>query len=555
MRTTALFALCLLAAATWVLAQNPPAPAPNGATKAPAKDDAGPAPIPGLTDRVERRPGGGTGKSLVELLGEPFESQAAGLTFSPPANCKRVPAGEAQHQAGHVVEYTDDDRQWLLKVTRSKLAQKMPLQTANGQQGLLDYTVADVLKMNPAAEVLRQDIINVDDHGVGIAITRFSLGTQRYLRQQAIYQVDEQNYYVFNLTTPAAKAGKPEDDPNETLAAETFKAMIETIKVLDRKWIRTDQEYRLFRTRALFLDWKTKGGKQIRDAVVPQQWLRIVKNGKDIGYSYVAEEFTEGKDVKSNPARAFDGVLVSSRTRTFDQGRQVDVGSQQFVSLDRKHEDWATVMNMIGDKEHPNFEKKQSSEYGFSELKLTRIIDRSVRDPNAANGTARDAETYKLSVSRPLLKDTRAKAEYHTPSVFYIPQAIGSMLPRLLPLNRAVTYMFQFYVGGERDLILRYVDVGFQKAVMLDGQNVQAIPITDRIRIEGVPTVHYMSPEGKYLGSVTRSEDQTFVVLPTTKADLEKRWPGAKIWPFEAEGPVVEPAPGGGGTSVGSLGR
>lgn len=544
MRTTGLLAACILAGigSGWAMGQDrppvlsPPSGRPSPAVAvAPSDGDSTPTPIPGLTDKLGLDP-----KKPSALLGDAFESPVAGISFRPPAGSKAI----KQTDQDHVVDYVDEDRHWILKVTRARLAQAMPLQSAKvkgaDRMGLLEYTVQDVLKEHPAAEVLRQEIINIGEHGVGMSALRFNIGSQRYLRQQALFQVDEQLYYVFNLTTPAAKEGRPEDNDNERQAAETFRAMVETIQLIDRSWIKTDQVNRLFRTRALFTDWQDKGGRRIKNAIVPEMWLRIMRDGKDIGYSYVAEQFVEGKDVKSNPGRAYDGVLINVRSRTMEKGNQVDVGSQMFSSLDRKHEDWTNVVNEVNNKGQKNEDKRQNSEYGFSELRMTRVVDRDVardpKDPHAPPG--RDVEAYKLSVTRPNRdKDTMSKPEYFTPSPWYIPEAVGAMLPRLLPLNRPVTYLFQSYIGEQREVMHRYVDVGFEKTVQLGGQTLQAIPITDRIRLEGSPTIHYMSPEGKYLGSV--NEEAKLTILPTDKASLEKIW---KV--VEMKNEEIPPAPG-----------
>jgi hypothetical protein len=363
------------------------------------------------------------------------------------------------------------------------------------------------------------------------------VGSDRFLRQQAIFQVNEQLYYVFSLTTPSAKQGDPAADPEEVLAARTFMAMLDTIQLLDRSWIKTDQVNRLYRTRALFTDWNDKGGKRIKEALVPEQWLRILRNGKDVGYTYQAEEFVEGRNVKNNPGRLRDGILVSVRTRTVDGNNQLDLGLQMFTSMDRKHEDWAQITNVIAAKGLPAEEKVQNMEFGFSEIHVTHVLDRgAVRDPkfdpakeadpnlrDPKNPILRDVETYSLAVDRATQgRNANNKSEKHTPSPWYIPQAIGSMLPRLLPLNRPVTYLFQSYVSDEHEAILRYVDVGFEKEVMLNGKKVRAVPISDRIRIDGNPMIHYMSPEGVYLGSV--NEELKLMLLPTDEATLKKIW-------------------------------
>jgi hypothetical protein len=51
---------------------------------------------------------------------------------------------------------------------------------------------------------------------------------------------------------------------------------------------------------------------------------------------------------------------------------------------------------------------------------------------------------------------------------------------------------------------------------------VRAVPISDRIGLEGAPTIHYMSPEGKYLGSENKSSRA--LILPSDAETLQKIW-------------------------------
>jgi hypothetical protein len=54
-----------------------------------------------------------------------------------------------------------------------------------------------------------------------------------------------------------------------------------------------------------------------------------------------------------------------------------------------------------------------------------------------------------------------------------------------------------------------------------------AIPVKDRVGLEGSVTTHWMSPDGKYLGST--NEDSKVTVLPTDEATLRKIWVDAKL--------------------------
>ena len=174
-------------------------------------------------------------------------------------------------------------------------------------------------------------------------------------------------------------------------------------------------------------------------------------------------------------------------------------------------------------------------------MKLTRRVDADAApDPKDKKAPAlREVESYRLSVTRPKRdKDTMAKPEFYTPSPWYIPQALGSMLPRVLPLKKPVTYLFQSYVSDQKEVVHRYVDVGFEKEVEFAGKRVRVIPVTDRIRLEGTPTVHYMSPDGKYVGSW--SAEGKIAIIPSTQAELKKIWLDADLTK-----PAEIAAPGG----------
>jgi hypothetical protein len=168
--------------------------------------------------------------------------------------------------------------------------------------------------------------------------------------------------------------------------------------------------------------------------------------------------------------------------------------------------------------------------------------DPNARDPK--NPVLRPVESYALRVERATQgRNANSQPEAHAPSPWYIPQAIGSMLPRLLPLDRPVTYLFQSYVSDQHEVVHRYVDVGYEKEVTIDGKKVKAIPVSDRIRLEGAPTVHYMSRDGKYLGS--QNAAAKVWILPTDRAALERIWVDADLRKQEAiERPTsVSPSP------------
>jgi hypothetical protein len=87
----------------------------------------------------------------------------------------------------------------------------------------------------------------------------------------------------------------------------------------------------------------------------------------------------------------------------------------------------------------------------------------------------------------------------------------------------------------------RYVDVEREEEVTLGGRTFRAIPILDRIGLEGAVTTHYVSPDGAYLGSVNAETNVT--ILPTDRATLQGIWKDADLSrPGDVEEGATQPS-------------
>jgi hypothetical protein len=96
--------------------------------------------------------------------------------------------------------------------------------------------------------------------------------------------------------------------------------------------------------------------------------------------------------------------------------------------------------------------------------------------------------------------------------------------------------MFYGYVSEEREVMARYIDVIGERQVTLDGKQVRATAVQDRIGIDGSPTTSYIDRDGQWLGSV--SPEQKLMVLPSNVATVNALWHGAN-----AESDNVGPTP------------
>lgn len=479
---------------------------------------------PDLVDPT--RPAPATQEVEVEadkgLLGERFSSLAAGIAFRPPAGCQAI---RREGVADEVVQYQDARRRWNLKVSRIMLTQPLPMvlkDDAPGRVGMLDAMTRQTLAAIPQAQLLRHDVINVGKVDVGLVTVRFTQGTQRLLRQLALVSGGEQLYFVFNFTTPTGKAAGDEDlnvDPFEQDAVETFTAVVDSIEVLDLRPVRLDQEQRLDRTR-LFMVNATPA--KITRALIGEQWFRMVKGDKDVGWSHVFEETaTRGNR---------DGFVVVIRTDLkADEKQKLATASEMFCTFDRKHEAWAhLVFAETQPAEGGRTVRDQFSEFGTSAHEIIRKLDEQEgvvdqRDPKAP--PMRIIERQSLSVTQ--LSNTVSKDPVTRDlPPFYAPQAFAQLLPRMVPLQQAKTYLFAVWSTQAREVMLRYIDVAPLRDHWWNGKRQQVVKITDRMGLEGMPTEHYFSPDGAFLGSFNHASGIT--VLPTDVTTIRRLYPGVE---------------------------
>jgi len=510
---------------------DPPDPIPNPSLS--SSDD--PSAI--LPGRPDAEP------PATDRLGAPFEDPAAGIAFSPPAGAKEIRGlpGDV------IVRYVDDDRHWVLAVTKmtfdhpvrlsNPAAAKPAPDAMKTSKGIVDL-LADKLKSDaPSAEILRQDVITVAGLDVGMLAARYTVAPQTNLTQQAIFKADDQNFYLFNLTTPAPRVGPLGNDPNVQASVATFTDMIDTVRLLEQTSVREEQVDRLIHTRTLFVNWTPE---KIKSVLVKEQWLRLMRDGRDVGYSYVVEEVARDLPRPGQKESEFtggdEGALIGIRSRAVPRaGVRVDSESWMWVSFDRKHEKWSTTEYIDRGKDasgKPQID--HVGNVGSTDEEAETVFDKTLighpeqigpgkDDVDKSQPPFRRTEVYKLNAEQ-FGKDQSSAPFVQQLPVFYIPQALADLLPRLVPRKEAAKYMFATYVpdAARPAVMARYVDVGLEQEATLGGQKILAIPVRDRIGLEGSVTTHYVSAAGEYLGSM--NPDTKVEIIPSDSATLERLW-------------------------------
>lgn len=552
---------------SWASAAEPPVPAPSL-----LRAD-GPSTTPAEAEDF----------SDVPLQNDPFEAPSAGIAFRPPQGCKIVEKVSDKYLA----EWDDPSHDWTLKLGKMVLDHPMPLLSGkdnNGDplEGLLDRTVKNLKALLPGSQVLRQDVTNTRDGGafdarhpeyrnnVGLIAIRYTNQLKTRLSQQAIIECPDGVCYLLTLTSPGSRAtgDNAPVDPHERLAVDTFARVVDTVHLLDRKAIKKEQDDRLYNTRAAFVNWTPS---KLRSVMVREQWVRVIKDRNDIGYSYITEdvagaiprpltrdEIARGKTeldlAREHPG---DGLLIGVRSRLIGQGIradktkgpiQTDSASWFFVSSDKHHEDFSRV---VVTDDHRSAQKGYVQEFGVSEKRVRRYFERAAADPRAgviqAPGEVvpRMTEDWELDVSATNNFGMAEPLKRKLPP-WYIPQAFSYMLPRLLPLGKPQKFLFASYVSDVREVVMRYVDVKAEQDVTFAGQITRCVPIEDRLGLDGSVTTHYVTIDGRYLGSENR--EQKLILLPTNDVTLQHIWKDADLRHPDAVG-KPGPANASSGTS------
>ena len=526
-------------------------------------------PVPGKLPVLEGRPDKAADESATAKdgdagalpLGDPFRSQALGISIRPPAGFKMV-----RKLGGDEVDFVDEGRRWTLKVSRMQLTEPMTLEPGVDPKrdnlpraGLLEITLGRLKAAMPAAVVLRNDVVNLGDAEAGLIALRHNEGLDTLLSQQALVRRNDLLYFVISLTSPgnkaaanadAAGAGKggedqPAEDPGERQAVETFQAVLDTIELLDQEPLRREQNDRLYATRAFYVNLGSAG--KLEKALIPRQWFRILRNGKDIGYLYTVEETADGipghrraagaaaraRGKAAGAALAADGhgILIGMRSRTLpDENVQVDSESWMFCTPDRRSEQWSTL-TVVRDRKAKT--EDHAMTFGASSRQSNRVLDKEADlrgeqwdkdDPGQPPVAIK--EDHHLNVTHVGKRENAEPLSQGVPK-WYLPQALGHLLPRVLPLREPKQFMFAQYVHEARAVMHRYVDVGVEGRVVLAGEPVRAIPIKDRIGLEGSVTTHYVTHDGKYLGS--ENPDGGIVILPSDEQRLTQIWKDANL--------------------------
>ncbi len=479
-------------------------------------------------------------------LGKVFRSRLAGIELNPPANGTLM----RELNTGEIARFVYPDSGWDLRIKQIPSHVPLKLSSPNGD-GVIELTVAQLTASNPTARIVRQDVVQIKDKAIGLIEARYNVGTDLVFAQQAIFCDTPQHYLLVQMSSRRdPKIAANQTDALETVARDTFTKMIPTVNLLDRAALFDEQVHRQFNTANL---WVLFDRKKITETLRPVHFMRVVRNGNDIGFVQMNERLAsrDGKEgieviVRSrvqNDPQSPPAKISLSKSEPGDNSlpapalpppaelkpakpTNLFTNSTFFVSFDRVHEDWTGVSQTDDQVATQMVESGYSDQSTHVDPRLERA--ESVRERKTHTSHAKPSTqpinvkipVYTLDVSFQQGKQQGKPVDLELPP-YYLPQALGQLLARLLPDDPG-QYMFAFYVSSERRVMSRYVDVDSARDVELNGQTVRAVPVSDRIGVDGIPTIHYVTRGGEWLGSV--NDDQKLQVLATDEQTLSDIW-------------------------------
>lgn len=453
-------------------------------------------------------------------LDAPFLSSSAGISVRPPAGGRMI---RRAGSADEVVRFVNDDEKWQMVVSRFLLSDPMPLRTKTDPShpdaapliGFADTILAQMV----GGEPIRSEPVPISGNDGVLLATRARDTSGAKLIQQAIVRKSDKVYYVVTYTVPVG-TGAIDADPLATRARQMFEKVHDSIELLDQEAISHDQTERLLRTRALMVNWNQA---KLDGVLVKEQWLRLVKDEKDIGYSYIVEEpandLPRAGKAPATPDKPL-GVRIGVRSRTIPSSDfVVDAESWFWVGYNRDQEAFSNLVMSREKGLEPNYAMERGAAVRRNQLVK---LDQPDSDNNPVSSVKDDK--YELQIWSTAKKQAMPPITRQVPP-FYLPQALGQLLPRLLPLKTPNTYLWASYVSETRNVMMRYVDVLPATSVIFGGKTFTAVPVQERLGLEGSITTHYVGLDGTYRGSI--NQESNISIIPADKQTILSIWKDA----------------------------
>ena len=468
------------------------------------------------------------------------------------------PAAAESDDVNVLAVVVNKERNWRFELIRLPLEQPLALKPEElpegGRRPGLFSLIVDRAQADLNGHLLRQDITPLGSADGATYAMYYQVGRVGQLRQAALLRATDTLYFQIRMTSTApadavpegtlpkpgevnaALAGALAQDPEVRAAVAAFRASMESFKLLDQTALRQDQDERLLRTRAMFLNL-TKSA--LLAAAEPEQYWRIVKDGKDVGYSYVVEE--PARDIPADPrqreqvdAAGARGVRVGVRTRLRRGEGWLDRQTWLYAGLESDDPDAQVNGFKVEEFRERNWYSVDGQRKADNLVVGTmrgRRVPQKVRIPRPGGLGFQDAmdlvDARKLDVTF-VVNGQQAEPLARQLPAWYLPAAVDHLLPRIVARWGEKTYLVAVYNPEKREVFQQYVDVGPLAQETVNGQRRTVRAVTTRMGLGGKPVRHFVDPETyAWLGSV--DEGAGVSVWPTDRQTLQQIWSNPEL--------------------------
>lgn len=363
------------------------------------------------------------------LSADRWSEQSIGLSLRPPlgARLETTTGDEA------VLRITGENR-YQITVSIKRIQQNVAFLTL--QQSVLK----DVLNAQPSAEVKRQKEIQLE---LGEAAALYFVippqGKQKqpWALGQALVQVDSRTIVLLRLDTLAQQLDE---------VAPILEAMLHSLRIEDPKAL---AEKRKQQSEAGNRWHKAVTMDQRRSALIPEQWFRVLQDGKDVGwmrvdqYAITAQDLKGGNDKRKLTSPVTQpGIAVRIQARVLVGANAVDSLSEFYLSDDQASEIWSIRTTMRSKNEGTSAAAAPGKDAKGKQLA-----------PQAITATETGVRTGdEINIRRETPEDS-SNQRYQLPREnegYYVPQLDLHLLGQIIPRQAGEVGFYAYFPGAAK---------------------------------------------------------------------------------------------------------
>jgi hypothetical protein len=329
-----------------------------------------------------------------DLADPPWQDKAHGISVRPPIGTRLV----EQTADDYLLRIIDEAGKFQITVALKKSAADLTLEQ------VLRSAREQIKTFQPASDVVGSEVKKIGQLEGAIIYFRVPQPVgDDLLIGQAIGRIDAQRFVLMELRC-VITAG-PQYIP-------TFEAVTQSLSIANRGELAAQRRAALERGQA----WRhSLSIEKLHKSLIPEQFFRLVENGRDIGYLRV----TQAQNANGVALHPRPGVEVEVRSRIVAQGVTIDSRAAMYLADDDAAEVWTITTTY-----------RQRDARGQEQL-------RTFTETGARTG-----ETMEIAINGP---EGLKKPKYKRPVVGYLSKVEAETIGQLLPRDRAGDYGFYWF--------------------------------------------------------------------------------------------------------------